>query len=326
MIRSRKATPFYKKGLFCVRLNVEPSARRTQPIAVGIDPGSKKEGFSVVSAKYTFLNLQADARTGIKEKIENRRSLRRSRRSRKTPCRARRSNRSSLRNKGVPPSTLARWDWKLRLLGGLAKLYPVTDAIVEDIAAPTKKYQRKWNRSFSPLEVGKAWFYAEVAKIASLQTRKGYETKALRERYGLPKLKNKMSSDFYAHCVDAWVLAAEAVGAAAPTEKHVLCVTPLDFRRRSLHYQVPAEAGKRGLHGGTRSLGSRRGSLVRSPKYGLVYLGGSSKGRISLHDLETGKRLTKSEDRTKCRILSHNSVRFSAPLSTVLRRAAEEFV
>jgi hypothetical protein len=43
-IKSGKATPFWKKGVFCVRLNVEPSDRQTQPVAVGVDPNSKKEG------------------------------------------------------------------------------------------------------------------------------------------------------------------------------------------------------------------------------------------------------------------------------------------
>ena len=46
-IKSGKATPFWKRGIFCVRLNVEPSNRNTQPIAVGIDPGSKREGVRV---------------------------------------------------------------------------------------------------------------------------------------------------------------------------------------------------------------------------------------------------------------------------------------
>jgi hypothetical protein len=32
-IESRKATPFWKKGVFCVRLNVEPSARETQKVS-----------------------------------------------------------------------------------------------------------------------------------------------------------------------------------------------------------------------------------------------------------------------------------------------------
>jgi RRXRR protein len=48
-IKSRKATPFFRKGIFCVRLNVEPSNRHTQPVAVGIDPGSQREGYTVKS-------------------------------------------------------------------------------------------------------------------------------------------------------------------------------------------------------------------------------------------------------------------------------------
>ncbi|WP_081599135.1 RRXRR domain-containing protein [Prochlorothrix hollandica] len=33
--KSGKATPFFRKGIFCVRLNVEPSGRVTQSVAVG---------------------------------------------------------------------------------------------------------------------------------------------------------------------------------------------------------------------------------------------------------------------------------------------------
>jgi len=39
-LKSGKATAFWKGGLFCVRLNVNPSVREGQSIAVGIDPGS----------------------------------------------------------------------------------------------------------------------------------------------------------------------------------------------------------------------------------------------------------------------------------------------
>ena len=46
-IRSGKATQFWKGGVFCVRLNREPSARERQPIAMGVDPGSKREGIVV---------------------------------------------------------------------------------------------------------------------------------------------------------------------------------------------------------------------------------------------------------------------------------------
>ena len=42
-IRSGKATPFWRNGVFCVRLNQEPSHPYKQEICVGVDPGSKKE-------------------------------------------------------------------------------------------------------------------------------------------------------------------------------------------------------------------------------------------------------------------------------------------
>src|SRR5215470_8993125 len=89
-IKSGKATAFWKGGLFCVRLNAEPSAREIQPVAVGIDPGSKREGYSVVSSVHAYLNIQAEAREGVSdaEQVSTR-----MRRSRKTPCRKPRQNR-----------------------------------------------------------------------------------------------------------------------------------------------------------------------------------------------------------------------------------------
>src|SRR5260370_1536448 len=92
-IRGGKATAFWKGGLFCVRLNVEPSAREIQPVACGIDPGSKKEGLVVASAAHTYLNLHAAAVTVVKDAEAQSTRMRRTRRQRKTPCRNARPNR-----------------------------------------------------------------------------------------------------------------------------------------------------------------------------------------------------------------------------------------
>ena len=56
-VASGKATFFWKKGVLCVRLNVEPSNDKKQPIAVGIDPGSKREGYTVKSKSKTYLKF-----------------------------------------------------------------------------------------------------------------------------------------------------------------------------------------------------------------------------------------------------------------------------
>jgi hypothetical protein len=92
-IKCGKATAFWKGGLFCVRLNAEPAAREVQPLAVGIDPGSKREGYSVLSAAHTYLNIQAEARGGVKDAEKDSTRMRRTRRTRKTPCRKPRQNR-----------------------------------------------------------------------------------------------------------------------------------------------------------------------------------------------------------------------------------------
>ncbi len=162
-IKSGKATPFWKRGIFCVRLNVEPSDRQTQEIAVGIDPGSKKEGFSVKSEHHTYLNIQADAVTWVKDAVKCRHNARRSRRYRKTPYRKCRWNRKM---GGIPPSTKARWSWKLRICKWLTQMFPITHFIVEDIKAKTWRGSKKWNQSFSPLEVGKS--LGEVKNLATL--------------------------------------------------------------------------------------------------------------------------------------------------------------
>lgn len=150
-IKSGKATPFWKGGIFCVRLNQEPSARHTQLIVVGVDPGSKKEALVVKSAAHTYLNLQADAVTWVKDAVTIRRQMRKGRRFRKTPCRPPRFNRA---RGNLPPSTKARWQWKLRLCHWLAQLYPISSSVVEDIRAVTKR-KRRWDVLFSPLEAGK---------------------------------------------------------------------------------------------------------------------------------------------------------------------------
>lgn len=306
-IESGKATPFWKKGVFCVRLNQEPSDRKTQPIAVGIDTGSKREGLTIKSEAHTYLNILADAVQHVKKAVEARRNARMARRQRKTPYRACRWNRASLKKNRIPPSTKARWQWKLRLLNWLAKMFPITDVVVEDIAATTKKGARRWNKIFSPLQVGKNWFYEEVRKIADLTTRQGYETKLLREGMGLNKTNAKLAEVFEAHCVDSWVLAHSIVGGDDyPKNKRMLRIIPLRFHRRQLHRFQPKKGGGRSPYGGTRSLDLKRGSIARHVKYGVCYVGGSSKGRISLHDLASGKRLCRNARREDIKFLTFN--------------------
>ena len=210
LIKKGLATPYWKNGIFCIRLNYEPKSRHKQEVVVGVDPGSKKEGFTVKSTAHTYLNVQADAKTDVSEKIERRRNSRRGRRKKK-PYRKQRSNRL-VNKKRIPPGTRARWDWKYRVIDWLSQMFPVTHGCVEDIKAGSRPGKRRWNASFNPLQVGKKWFYGRVSERWELLTIQGYETKRIRDSLGLKKSSNKTAEKFEAHCVDSWCLAHHTVG------------------------------------------------------------------------------------------------------------------
>jgi len=298
-IKSGKATGFWKHGVFCIRLNTE-THENTQPIVIGIDTGFKKEAFTIKSEAHTYLNIQTDAVTWVKDAIDIKRFMRRARRQRKTPYRQPRYNRTI---GSLSPSVKARWQWKLRILNWLKKLFPITHTIVEDITAKSTG-KKQWDAAFSPLQTGKNWFYPQ---LHNLTLKYGYETKKLRDNIGLKKSKKKLSNSFDAHCVDSWVLANYIVGGhVKPDNKEILYIRPLRFHRRQLHILQPGKNGKRRLYGGTVSLGLKRGSLVRHRKHGLTYVGGTSKNRITLHSFN-GKRVSRDVKVEDCKFLCYNS-------------------
>lgn len=287
-----EAKPYWNKGIFCIILQRPPKSTYKQEVCIGIDPGSKMSALTIKSEAHTLINVQYSAPTHVKKKVETRSQARRSRRQRKTPYRKYRFNRKV--GNRIPPSTKARWVQHLNLIKHFSKIYPINLVAFEDIKAKTIKGARRWNVNFSPLEVGKNWFYNEIEKDYRLYLFEGFSTYTLRNGLGLNKGKDKLKVSFESHCVDSWVLANEVVGGhTQPENIRLLYLKPLVYYRRQLHTICPAKGGKRRDYGGTISLGFKRGTLVKHPKWGLTIVGGSSKGRLSLHCFKTNKRLTR---------------------------------
>ena len=308
LLRAGKAIGKWKVGIFYIQLTQREDGI-VQPIAVGIDPGSKREGFTVKSKEHTYLNILSDAVTDVKERMKTRREMRRGRRFRKTPCRQNRKNRIM---GGIPPSTKARWNAKLRVVNILVKIFPISNIVVEDITAKAKKNCKKWNRSFSPLEVGKKWFYGEIEKLTVLTTKQGYETKELRDILGLIKTKSKMENKFSAHNVDSWVLANFIVGGSGKVDNEsIYRMVPLRFHRRQLYKLQPSIKGERLREGGTMSCGLKRGSLVIHPKRGLCYVGGNTNSRVSLHSMDGGERICRNAKIGDLKVLRFGSWRYT---------------
>jgi hypothetical protein len=249
-----------------------------------------------VGTKDTVLNLMAEAPTHVTEAVKVRRTMRRARRGRRCRRRPARVNNRTRGHTRIPPSTRARWEAKAQVVAHLGRIVPLSTVVVEDVQAPTRQGKGgTWNTSFSPVQVGKEHLYRQLSGMGlTLHTYEGWQTKDLRERYGLKKSTSKSRRSFESHAVDAWVLAASATGAMQPTCRRLWYVVTIRLHRRQLHRQQCAPGGVRHPYGGTRAFGFKRGTLVRHPRYGLASVGGCDrrKGTLSLHDYRTNKRLT----------------------------------
>jgi hypothetical protein len=307
LLNAGKARPWRNKlGLFYLQLTYEqdPSNQR---LVVGIDPGSSFEGVSIVGTTDTVCHLMSQAPTHVKKAVATRRMLRRARRWRLWRRPARCQNRLAGTHR-LPPSTRSRWEAKARIVRQLARILPLTDAAVEDVQATTHRGQgSRWNAAFSPVQVGKEHLYRLLKEQGlTVHCYSGIVTKQLREHFGLTKTHRKDAQTFSSHAVDAWVLAATTSGATTPTCTRLWYVVPLQLHRRQLHRLQADRGGIRKPYGGTRSLGFKRGTLVRHPRYGLCTVGGCARAqqRLSLHAYRTNKRLTKGATPADCRRLT----------------------
>ena len=314
MLKEGRAVARWNKlGIFYIQLKraVDPVPKevqeKTQPIAVSVDPGSSFAGLSVVGVQDTILNIMTEPVNWVKDALKRRREMRKLRRYRKCRCRKKRFDNRKRPEGWVPPSTKARWDTYLRIIDHLRRIIPITHVGVEEDKAKTKKEQKKWNNNFSPLQNGRNYFIKEVQRRGlSVTLLPAREVARLRKKYGLPKAKDKAEKSFYSHCVDAWVISAFITGAATPNCLDIWYAVPLRFHRRQLHRFQPSKGGIRKRYGGTRSLGLKRGTLVRHSIYGLCYIGGCNerRRRLSLHDIKTGRRITQDAKDEDIKILT----------------------
>src|SRR3989442_11754320 len=178
LFKNGKARPKRTKlGLFYVQLCYEQEPDN-QPLVVGVDPGSKFEGFSVAGTKDTVVSLMVEAPDHAKEAVQTRRTMRRARRFRKWRRPKRFDNRLT-RKPRIPPSTRSRWEAKARIVAQLKAIMPLTDVVVEDVQAETRKGKGgKWNASFSPVQVGKEHLYRLLGEMGlTVHLSEGWQTK-----------------------------------------------------------------------------------------------------------------------------------------------------
>lgn len=303
-------------GVFYVQLIQQPSGEETQPVALGIDPGKHYSGVGVQSSKVTlFMAHLVLPFQSIKDRMEQRRMMRRGRRgrriNRKIPyCkRAHRQARfDNRRGNKLPPSIRANRQLELRVAIELCRIYPISQVIYEyvkaDVDLTSGRKTAKKGLGFSPVMVGQKWMLKRLAKLAHTSTLYGWETAAIRQQLELVKEKKvKSSQSPETHAVDGISLASSQFvqyrqlkgkqgwwdGFVSITPAPFVVISRPPFSRRQLHLMIPSIGGKRRKYGGTTTRhGFRKGDLVKAEMAGRVSVGwvsGDTEKQVSVSDL-----------------------------------------
>jgi len=278
-IRDGKATPHRsKEGVFYVQLVEEPSGEETQEMAVGIDPGSKYDGYAVSGTQEVALMGMAVLPSRVKKRMETRSMMRRDRRSRKCRRRPARFSNRARKPGWIAPSQLAKVQLRIRLMQSLCKLYPITDVVVEDVKF--NHYKKRWGKHFSTVEIGKTKVYEAAKELATLWKIEGWETAEIRKLHGIEKCDQKDRLAPESHANDAWAGICWLLGEKpenTTTEFYVW--RRQECSKRQLHLLQPAKGGKRQRYGGTTHPNSdlRKGDVIRY-KDETGYVGGWTKG------------------------------------------------
>lgn len=289
LLRAGLAEKVWSKfGTFGIRLLIE-TRRQTPRTAVGVDHGTKFEGYSVVVDRENNRNLKLDLpdKKTVLRKLEVRRDLRRARRFRKCrrrPCRS--DNRS--RKGFLAPSQKVIVDSRLKIIRELCRVYPVSVAGIEDVCF--NHAAKRWGANFSTVEIGKAKireFWAD--RHVNVTEYKGHETQELRQGFGYRKTKDKSADRFESHCSDSLSLAC-ATGSGIRLEPGPFFTVDDTYRpvRRRLHDTQPGPGGIREPYSKGTVAGLRKGLLIGTPR-GPGRLCGINKGSLRYHD-QSGKR------------------------------------
>lgn len=289
-------------GMFTVQLISEPSNSKTQPIAIGIDPGKKYSGIGVQSAHSTLwmAHLQLSLET-VKGRMEQRRMMRRGRRGRRINRkvsynqRAHRQKRfDNRRQTKVPPSIRANRQLELRVVRELTKIYPLTTAVWEVVVA-------RGDKGFSPVMVGQYWAIDQLKKLLPVITQEGWQTSNLRQWLKLEKQKTRKADAIPAtHAVDGVSLASSQFvryrqfkgkqgwwdGSVNITPAPFVVIRRPPICRRQLHLMVPSLGGIRRKYGGTTTRhGFRKGDYVKAEMAGRVvngWVSGDTERQVSV--------------------------------------------
>lgn len=114
------------------------SSGYNQPVNLGVDAGSQYIGLSATTEKQELFKAEVELRQDISKLLENRRSLRRSRRNRKLRYRPARFNNRGKKGK-VAPTIQHKIDCHITIIKKVCNIIPVENIIIETAEFDTHK-------------------------------------------------------------------------------------------------------------------------------------------------------------------------------------------
>lgn len=265
-MKEGKAKPIWNKfGEFGIQMLEEINYQSNSEIVLGIDNGTKFEGYSVVCDNLNIYNLmwKLPDKQKLVSKLDERRRLRKARRWRN--CK-RRECRFDNRNKDgfIAPSQLQIVQSRLKAIQELFRCYPISKVAFEDVKFNHRDY--RWGKNFSTVEIGKNMiknFIVDKIGRKNLILFDGTETYELRNKYGLRKTSDKSAKNFYSHCVDSFIIAKEVIGKPVILNENITFVDD-SYRaiRRKLHDTQPNKNGIRQKFSTGNFQGIQKGCII----------------------------------------------------------------
>lgn len=294
-----------KLGMFYIQMIVLVD-NKVQDMSLGIDPGSKYDGYAVASEKGTAVKGMAILPHKIQQKLTNRRQLRRTRRYRNTRRRPCRFDNRSRKDGWIAPSQKAKVQLRLKIARELCRIYPLKRIVVEDVRF--NHYRKRWGKYFSTVEIGKNWLYAELRKLSELVKYDGWQTSVFRGIYDIPKTSDKSALKPESHANDAVAMISGFYNKNINSDAPFWYWQSLELVRRALHRQNFQKGGVRPNFGGTaKNHWLRKGDYVEASQGKKKYKGwvvGIAKAGIGVAN-ECGKRLCQASER-RVRLLCRN--------------------
>jgi ribosomal protein S19 len=281
LMEGKVAKPVWNKfGQFGIHMLVD-TRKETPNTALGIDNGTKFEGYSVVCGNENNFNAmwKLPDKKKIVKKLTERRQLRRARRFRN--CRRRACRFDNRERTGfIAPSQLVMANSRLKAIKEFFRTYPINMVGIEDVRFNHAK--KRNGKNFSTVEIGKTMICDFISQYAELHKFAGHETQKLRKLYGYRKVRAKSKEYFTSHCCDSLTLAVNLM-TNSKIDVGYFCIADDSYRpvRRRLYDAQFSKGGIRYKYSTGNFQGYRKGTIT---DFGLI--GGGTKKHFYVYDWE----------------------------------------